>query len=175
MNWFLYGIGRDCHTKRLTIVIQIREYEAKKINRKNMRKSYFIIGRNDDQSTYAYSVGHYHIYNAIRLGKDVVYAVQNWMFRTDYKDIKRQGRLGVIPISGSSVVGTNQGVTSMVIQNNQKIMGDVIHCIGDEYFVKDLELVHLNGKHSKIEAEGWSKVYVCKKDGHYCFAAPTLE
>ena len=76
LNWDLYGFGNDLHSGKLLIVIQIRRSSTERGRYVNVRKNYFLVGTNEDDSTFAHPVESVVVHAAIRKGKDVILAVQ---------------------------------------------------------------------------------------------------
>jgi hypothetical protein len=97
INWDLYGISKDYFSKRLLIVIQIRKWEKRtRRGYANVQKSYFLLGRNEDNTAFAHPVESRVIHHAIKTGQDVCRACQNWMFKGDYTKMIRQGDIAMI-------------------------------------------------------------------------------
>ncbi|HRK21732.1 MAG TPA: hypothetical protein PLX06_07990, partial [Fimbriimonadaceae bacterium] len=86
LNWSLYGFGQDVHGGGLLAVIQIRQfYRRKEGCFAQIRKNYFLLGRNEDGKAFAHSVSAHLVRAAAKNDKDVVLAVQDWIFGGDYK------------------------------------------------------------------------------------------
>jgi len=80
INWDLYGVGRDRFSRKLLIVIQIRKWEKRTRNAwPRLQKSYFLLGRNEDNTAFAHPVSGRTIHSAIKKGSSVVEAVQCWI------------------------------------------------------------------------------------------------
>lgn len=173
MNYDWYGVGYDQHDGGFLGVIQVREFYRRKANRfPEIRKSYFLLGQNEDGTYFAHPVESRVIHNAVKKGADVVEAIQSWIFGTDYSKVIRQGDLCLIPVR--SVKGEDVG-TEKIIEKSHRLMADRILQNGDIYCINP-NLVHLNGTHPTLQnLEGKYKVVVGKRAAFWSFAKPTLD
>jgi len=175
LNWDLYGFGRDIHSKRLLIVVQIRQFIRRYRNGfGTVRKSYFLIGRNEDNTAFAHSVESRVIHSAINTGRDVVKAVQDWIFQCDYKKVIRQGDLALIPVRKVNTEATIIEGNIHVLEDSHQLTASDIRKNGVLYAFNP-SLVHLPGTHPAVSAKGWYKVVVGKRASHWDFAAPTID
>lgn len=173
MNYDWYGVGFDIHDGGFLGVIQVREfYRQKSSYYPEIRKSYFLIGKNEDGTYFAHPVESRVIHAAIKKENDVVTAVQSWIFGTDYSKVIRQGDLCLVPVR--SVKGEERG-TEIIIEKSHRLMADRIIENGDLYAVNP-NMVHLNGTHPSIQnLTGKYKVVVGKRAAFWSFAKPTLD
>jgi hypothetical protein len=175
LNWDLYGVGKDIHSKKLLIVIQVRQYvKAHKGYFPQIRKSYFLIGRNEDNHAFAHSVESRVIHDAINKGKDVIKAVQDWIFGCDYKKVIRQGDLAMIPVKRLNPAAVALEGEKHLIENSHELTSADIRKNGELYAIDPL-LIHLPGTHPTVQAQGWYKIVVGKRASHWDFAAPTID
>jgi hypothetical protein len=175
LNWDLYGVGRDIHSKRLLIVIQVRQYvKARKNYFPQIRKSYFLIGRNEDNHAFAHAVESRVIHSAISKGKDVVKSVQDWIFGCDYEKVIRQGDLAMIPVKKLNPAAVTLPGEKHLIENSHELTSVDIRKNGEVYAVNPL-LIHLPGTHPAVQGTGWYKIVVGKRAAHWDFAAPTID
>jgi hypothetical protein len=174
INWDLYGVGRDYFSKRLLIVIQIRKYEKRYKNGfGNIQKSYFLIGRNEDNTAFAHPVESRVIHSAINKEKDVIRACQDWIFGCDYTKVIRQGDLALIPIRTKQ--GMKLEASELLLQESHKLEAKEIYQNGCLY-AKDPCLHHLPQTHPDlVDLKGWYKVVVGKRGHFYDFATPTID
>jgi len=173
MNYDWYGVSYDLHDGGFLGVIQVREFYRAKANRfPEIRKSYFLIGKNEDATYFAHPVSASKIHAAIRAGKDVVKAVQDWIFGTDYAKVIRQGDLCMIPVR--SVKGEERG-TEIILEKSHRLMADRILENGDLYAINP-NMIHLQGTHPTIQnLTGKFKVVVGRRAAFWSFAKPTLD
>jgi len=173
MNYDFYGVGYDIHDGAFLAVIQVREFYRRKDGRfPEIRKSYFLMGQNEDRTFFAHPVQSHKIHAAIKAGKDVVKSVQDWIFDTDYEKVIRQGDLCLVPVR--SVKGEDRG-TEVILEKSHRLMADRILENGDIYAVNP-NMVHLNGTHPTIQnLVGKYKVVVGKRAAFWSFAKPTLD
>lgn len=175
LNWDLYGVGRDVHSKRLLIVIQIRQFVRRRKNYyAEIKKSYFLIGRNEDNTAFAHPVESRVIHSAINKGVDVVRSVQNWIFGCDYLKVIRHGDLALIPVSRVSHADSAD-FDSKLIQDSHLLSAKEIRVYGGYLYAKNPFLTHLPGTHPDVTGDGWFKVVVGKRSDFYDFAAPTVD
>ncbi len=179
LNWDLYGIGRDIHSKVRLIVIQVRQYVKRRKNYwPDVRKSYFLIGRNEDKTVFAHPVQSKTVHAAIDSNKDVVKACQDWIFQADYAKVKRHGDVAAIPARKPR--GTEVGATQILIQPQD---GSAGHWLETERIVTsenciyayNIHLKHMPGTHPDVIAPGWHRIVVGRRGNFYDFAAPTID
>lgn len=180
LNWDLYGIGRDYHSKRLLIVVQIRQYvKARKNYYPQIRKSYFLIGRNEDNTAFAHPINSRVIHAAIAAEKDVVRACQNWIFGHDYAKIYRQGDVCLVPVSSKNAITKAQPIALQKF----KVDAEGSHlCECEEtrqnssLYVKNPSLFHLPKTHPDfVGLPDWYKIVHGRRGSFYNFAAPTID
>lgn len=172
LNWDLYGVGNDTHSGKLLVVIQIRQSHNTKYG-VNVRKNYFLLGTNEDDSTFAHSVSSNVIHAAIRTGKDVCLSVQNWIFDGDYARMIRQGDLALLPMTKRPSAPTAPR-KRMFLQESHELVGTAIRQNGNLY-VKNPTMYHIPGTHPPISGEGWYKVIVGNRSEFWKFAVPTID
>lgn len=173
LNWDVYGIGVDTHTRRLLIVVQVRQYiKARKNGFADVRKSYFLVGRNEDQTVFAHPVESRVIHHAIRTDGNVIQAVQSWIFGVDYTRVLRQGDVALVP--AKNPIGAESDTTEVTLQESHRITGTAIRENGSVYILNPVA-VHLPGVHPIVEATGWYKVLVGRRADSYSFARPTID
>jgi len=175
LNWDVYGYGKDIHTGRFLAVIQVRQFvRARKNYYPSIRKSYFLIGRNEDNSVFAHPVPARTVQYAARNGRNVILAVQNWIFGGDYRRMIRQGDLAIIPLSRPPRQAEKLPANEMVLEDSHKIQADEIRLNGNLY-ARNPSLTHIPGTHPHISATGWCKIIVGKRSRFWDFAAPTID
>lgn len=173
VNADLYGYGHDIKNRRLLMVVQIRQYVKATTNGYgNVRKNYYLIGRNENNSVFAHPVSGHAIRAAVRAERDVVRAAQAWMFGVDYAEInKRQGDVALImvkqPPKGGHLVG------DIPVPAGHNLSGDQFVKTAGRYYCLNCSLVH--GEHHAIVTHGWSAVIVAKKADAWNFVPPTID
>jgi len=185
LNWSLYDVGSDIHNRKRLIVIQVRQFiKNPKRQFANIRKSYFLIGRNEDNSVFAHPVESRVIHHAISKGNDVIKSVQDWIFGCDYTKIQRQGDIAVIPVRKNQLKGDiydnneykikpENGSDNHFLQAYEIMIDESKHC--QTVFANNPFLQHLPGVHPDIKAKGWHKIIIGKRANFYDFAAPTID
>lgn len=172
LNWDLYGIGADVHTGEALIVIQIRHYEKRRKNWfASVRKNYFLLGVNEDGTTFAHCVRAQVVQSAVARGVDVILAVQDWIFSCDYRRVIRQGDLALIP---ARPAGDWIMETPLTLEKSHLLECDGARQNGHLYALNP-QLTHLPGVHPHIEAHGWYRVITAKRADYWKFAAPTID
>ena len=180
LNYSFYGISKDFHSRRLLVVVQIRQCSQRKTGHfKNVKKSYFLIGRNEDNTGFAHPVSANVVHSAINKGKDVCKACQDWIFGYDYRYVLRQGDVSLVPLKTKAILS---GIQSQFnIRFNCDKEGSHI-CTAEELkkkeniYVKNPSLIHLPGTHPNFEnLKGWFKVVLGKRGRFHDFAVPTID
>jgi hypothetical protein len=173
LNWDLYAIGSDYHSNALLIVIQIRHYfKAVRRHFPSIRKNYYLLGKNEDNTVFAHPVESRVIHHAIKKDADVILAVQKWIFGSDYTKVIRQGDIALIRVKRP--LGELQTTTEIVLEDSHKVSADEIFLNGI-YHVKNPVMVHMPNTHPQISGEGWYKVKVGNRAKYWKFAAPTAD
>lgn len=174
LNWDLYGYGHDCHSGQLLAVIQVREWtEGNRFN--TVRKSYFLLGRNEDQTTFAHPVSANVVHAAIRRDADVVQSVQNWIFGGNYCAMIRHGDLALIPLATRPARTKGQLRKTAVLEGSHELRATQIADVDGRIYAKNPALRHLPGVHPDVAATGWHRVIVGKRASYWNFAAPTID
>ena len=171
INFDWYAYGEDYHSGEFLAIIQVREFYRKKSSRfAQIRKSYFLLGTNEDQTVFSHPVESRVIHAAIKKGKDPIYAVQSWIFGCEYSKVYRQGDICLIPVQ--KVAGDDL-TKEKVIEGSHIIYGDRITENGNVYVVNPT-LIHKPGTHPDVTAKGKFKVVIGKRAAYWSFAKPTL-
>jgi len=172
LNWDLYGFGTDLHSATFLAVIQVREWtEGRRFN--TVRKSYFLIGQNEDASVFAHPVESRVIHAAIKAGRDVVLACQNWIFGGDYAAMIRQGDLALIPLNkrpSADVLGKRK----ITLADSHELKATQIRVNGN-FYAKNPTMRHLPGTHPEVSGKGWYRLIVGKRAEFWNFAVPTVD
>lgn len=173
-NWDLYAIGRDRFSKRLLIVVQIRRWEKQyKNGYPNIRKSYFLLGRNEDETVFAHPVESRVIHSAIKREADIIHAVQSWIFGKDYSFVIRQGDIAMVPVSRPANEAKDKG-TTLLIQDSHSLVADEIKT-ATHLYAKNPALHHVPETHPDVSGTGWYKIVVGQRASFWDFAAPTID
>lgn len=172
-NWDLYGVGRDHYSGKMLAVIQVRQFSRERTDYwPSIRKSYFLLGRNEDSTVFAHPVAATVVRTAIRKDRDPIKAVQRWMWGADYAKVLRQGDLGIVPVrspKGEVIEGP------VVLGESHKIEASVIQQNGGPLYALDPRATHLPGTHPDVETEGWTRIGLAKRAKTWDFAAPTID
>lgn len=176
INWDLYGYGLDVHTGQLLIVLQVRQYIKRHKNWwPTVHKNYFLVGRNEDGSTFAHSVSHAPIFAAIRAGRDVVLAVQNWIFGGDYSAMLRHGDLALLPLRARPAGSKGQLRKHAVLEESHELSATQIAIVENRIYAKNPMLHHMPGTHPDVSARGWFRIMIGARAKFWGFSAPTID
>jgi len=176
INWDLYGVGYDIHSGQLLIVVQVRKYEKRHKNWfPSVRKNYFLVGTNEDGSTFAHAVSHAPIHAAIRAERDVILAVQNWIFGGDYANMLRHGDLALVPMKSRPAGSKGQLRKVAVLEESHELKAAQIAIVDNRIYAKNPQLHHLPGTHSDVNAKGWYRIMIGNRAKFWKFAAPTID
>lgn len=180
LNWDLYGVSRDYFSKRTLIVVQVRQWQKTRRNQQfaNIKKSYFLIGRNEDNTVFAHPVSGHLVQAAAKAGKDVIRACQNWIFGVDYTKIIRQGDVCLIPLKSKAVLATSELISNQFTMQDSHLLkaDEVVMNGGNNIYAKNPSIYHLPKTHPNFEGlQGWFKVVVGRRSNFYSFAAPTID
>ena len=176
INWDLYAVGKDFFSKKTMCIIQIRKWEKRRKNGfANVQKSYFLLGRNEDKTAFAHPVESRVIHHAIKSNKDVIRAVQDWMFGCDYTKVLRQGDVCLYPCKKPSAPTMDKTEVSVDGEGSHFLTAKEIRLNGSLYAL-DPSISHIPGTHPNfIGLNGWWKVVVSKRGRYHDFATPTID
>lgn len=177
LNWDLYAIGKDYFSKRLLIIIQIRQFSKRDYNSyAKLEKSYFLLGRNEDNTAFAHPVLSATITAALKAGRDPIRKVQDWIFKTDYTRILRQGDIALVPLKNAGILRNQKPVSNeMLIEGSHYLRGNIF-CVNDNIYVRHATLKHLPKTHPDfINMKGFYKVISGRRASFYDFAPPTVD
>ena len=157
LNWDLYGVDHDIHTGGLLAVVQIRQSVRQRAGWfLRVRKNYFLVGTNEDGTTFAHAVSANVVHAAINHNTNVVLAVQRWMFGCDYQRVIREG-----------VVTIAQSHQLMGAQMRRTPEGDL--------YAQHPTLIHTKGTHPTVKGTGWFRLAESRRADFWRFAAPTID
>lgn len=169
INWDLYGYGRDCHCRRKLAVIQVRQYQKLyKNGYANVKKSYFLIGNNEDKTAFAHPVSARAIHAAIRNGQDVVREAQGWIFGHKYEKILRQGDVGFVRAYRA---GEYHG-DAIVIMGTHRVTGKISKR-GSHLYVEDGVVTHPTHKDEMLP--GLWEIIIGRRAPYHEFVEPTAD
>ena len=174
LNWDLYAIGQDVHSGKMLAIVQIRKARITKYGT-SVRKNYFLCGYNEDGSAFAHPASANVIRTAIRLERDPILAVQDWMFAGDYADMVRQGDVALVPVKRAQ--GQHVALDEMIVEGSHgshKLEARVIRKNGYIYALDPI-LTHTLNQHPTVSATGWYRVIVAERGHFWKFAAPTKD
>lgn len=184
LNWDLYGVGNDVHSGNLLAVIQVRQSVKPRKSRDwvQTKKSYFLLGTNEDETSFAHPVDFRSVRDAIRKDKDVILAVQNWIFQGDYIRMVRQGDMALLPllVKPNLKNATEIMSESLVLSSNDndtgthRLTADRVYQNNNLYALNP-RLVHEPGTHPYVSAQGWCKIIVGQRGRFWNFAKPTID
>lgn len=170
LNWDLYAFGYDLHSGQLLAVVQIRKFERRR-KYPRIRKNYFLIGYNEDNTVFAHPVESRVIHSAIKSDRDVIAAIQRWMFGTDYSHVTRQGDVALIPQRPRTK--NTISVHAATIERSHILRADEIRSDGESVWAKNPSLTHPT--HPPVSAAGWHKIVISQRAAYWKFAAPTAD
>ena len=174
INYDFYGVGYDLHNEEFLAVIQIREfYRQKSSYYPEIRKNYFLLGRNEDGRYFAHPVESRVIHFAIRKGNDVIKAVQNWIFGADYSKVLRQGDICLLPVK--KVKGDLYDKNEILMEDSHQLTAEKIFLYQGNYYCVNPSLVHLKNTHPSLSEVGSFMVIVGNRTFSWSFASPTLD
>jgi hypothetical protein len=176
LNWDLYGVGHDIHSGKLLAAIRIRRFFRKKASYyPSIRKNYFLVGENEDATVFAHAVSSAVIRSAIRRDVEVIPAIQNWIFGSDYAGLIRQGDVALIPCSrrpGAPHVANKVHV----IEKTHRLDATSLRRDETDLWARRPHMIHLPGTHPEVSGEDrWYKIAVGLRAEFWKFAAPTID
>jgi len=177
LNWDLYGVARDCHSRKTLAVIQIREFYRRKAGYyARIRKNYFLLGRNEDGSAFAHPITSRPIHAAIHAARCPVKAAQDWIFGTDYRRVLRQGDMALLPKKprgrGREI---SRGTIRVDGEGSHLLNADRFLVQGERIFALNPTMRHTRGVHPLIRGLGWFHVLIGRRADSWSFAQPTID
>lgn len=164
-------------------VIQVRQsIRAYKNGYLNIRKSYFLIGYNENENPFAHPVESRMVHAAIK--KDpapeyVVSAAQAWIWGIPVEKLPlvlRNGDTAMIPSKTppktAEVMADSQAGLRLI--DSHILTADSIIRNGSLY-AKNPTINHLKNQHPTITGKGWYKIMVGNRADYHSFARPTID
>lgn len=174
INYDFYGVGLDIHNESFLAVIQVREFYRRKTNRyPQIRKNYFLLGKNEDGRCFSHSINGNVIHAAIKKDRDVIKAVQDWIFKCDYSKALRQGDLCLLPVR--AIKGDIIEAKELLLEDSHQLLADQIYKFKNEHYCINPQLIHLKNTHPSISGIGKYKVIIATRASFWGFAKPTLD
>jgi len=178
INWDFYAIGKDYFSKKIMAIVQIRKWEKRsRRGFASVNKSYFLLGRNEDNTAFAHPVESRVIHHAIKVGNDPIRACQDWIFGCDYTKVIRQGDVALIPSTQRQASNAKElERKDLFIDDSEshELKADKIAQNGALYALNP-SIYHLPKTHPDFQnLEGWYKVVIGKRGRYHDFAAPTI-
>ena len=171
INWDLYAVGNDMYDRQFLAIIQVQRYELQHKNWwPTVHKNYFLVGRNEDNTAFAHPIQAQVIHRAIRDDKDVILAVQNWMFGGDYANLIRQGDIALIHVK--SVPAPEVDEQAVMVAESHEIVAKKFRRNRHLYA---LDPVISHPQHPMVSGRGWYRVMESKRADYWRFAPPTKD
>lgn len=172
LNWDLYAFGRDMHTHKSLAVVQVRQYVKRhKGWYPSVRRNYFLIGRNEDGTAFAHPVQSRVVHTAAATGKNIIRAVQRWMFKCGYEDVVRQGDVAFVPMQ--RIKGELRIEKEVLLAESHKVVADEIRENGEAIYVLNPSSTHQT--HDSVKLQGWWKIVVGRRARYWKFARPSKD
>lgn len=175
LNWSLYAYGKDYYHKRFLCVIQVRQFRRiKRSYYPNILKNYYLLGRNEDDTVFAHPISSQVVRTAIKNNKDVIHAVQSYIFQFDYKKLIRQGNIALIPKEKPK--GNLLPLKEIIIDQSHKVIGTDIYKYqnktDDTYYVINPIVQHLPMIRDTIEVHGCYRINIGLEAASWMFLSP---
>jgi len=172
----LYGADFD---KNL-YVVQVRQASRARTSYwLEVRKSYFLIGRNENGLAFAHCINGAGVRAAIRQETEAkpetaVNAALKWIWSTDrYTEIVRQGDIGLLPVKLKPAIKPIGAHVIMVVDAHQLWSGEIRK--NGKLFAKNPYLHHVKKQHPDVKCNGWYQVIVGKRELPWSFAPATKD
>lgn len=177
----LYGI--DAAEK--LFVIQVRQsYRPHKNWYLQVRKSYFMIGWNENGNTFAHPIGSGVVHGAIKRDpspESPVRAARAWIWGIDEKRLSgvlRNGDVALIPAKCPQkevdIFGGGEYRVDDDVASDHHVIADQLRVNGAVYALNP-RLYHRKGQHPAARGEGWYRVVVGRRADFHDFARPTVD
>jgi hypothetical protein len=170
LNWDCYGYGTDIHTGTFLALIQVRQTAWNKYGNSS-RKSYFLLGHNEDDSVFAHCVESRTIHAALAANRDPVLASQSWMFECDYARVIRQGDLALVPLTHTPHASRTDARAESLMRSHL-LRADEIRLNG-VYYALNPVVVH--PVHPRISASGWYKIICANRARFWDFSKTRVD
>jgi hypothetical protein len=177
----LYGIDAAARL----YVIQVRQsYRAHKNYFLSVRKSYFMIGHNENGNPFAHPISAGIVHAAIRRDpspESPVRAAQAWIWGIEEKrlpDVLRNGDVALIPAKAPKtnidIFSAGEYRVDDDVASDHHVIADQIIANGAIYALNPI-LYHRKNQHPEARGEGWFKVVVGRRADFWDFARPTVD
>lgn len=180
INLDIYGV--DIVDGQYLGVVQVRQFERRYKNGwGNIRKNYFLVGRNENGGPFAHPVPAQVIRRTGDSPESPVTAARSWIFdcpKNKLPLIKRHGDVAAIPVRcprGEQYWSQTHGI--QLIDEHYLIANQACSQDGRLY-VKDFHLYHGKRQHPDVNAaerEGWFRIQVGRRSDFWSFSKPTAD
>lgn len=177
----LYGIDAAARL----YVIQVRQsFRPHKNWYLSVRKSYFMIGYNENGNPFAHAISSGVVHGAIKRDpapESPVRAAQAWIWGIDESKLPavlRNGDVALVPAKcPQKEVAVYSGGEYRVddgVASDHHLIADEVRANGAIY-AKNPTIYHRKGQHPAAHGEGWFKVVVGRRADFWSFARPTVD
>jgi|GEM_PF-3146011 len=141
----------------------------------NVRKTYFLVGRNELTGEYfRHPVGSHAVRAAIKADPDpaaVVRAVQRWMWEVTPRQLARSVRQGdVLLVPETRIPATESRGTAYLVAESHQITADEIRVNGRIYALNP-SIIHVKNQHAPVALTGWCSIRTARTADAWDFAA----
>ena len=161
-------------------VVQVRQsFRHRASHYLQTRKSYFLIGRNENGNAFAHCVGAHAIRSSINNEtacnpKTAVNAACRWIWGTDrYNEILRHGDVGLLPVKSKPNIPEIGANVIIVIDSHQLWSGSIRK--NGKLYAKNPYLHHIKNQHPDIRGNGWYCVIIGRREPAWSFAPVTVD
>jgi hypothetical protein len=162
-------------------VVQVRQFVKQYKNGfSNVKKSYFLIGYNENGNPFAHPVSAHAIHAAIKKDpspEGPVKAAQAWIWNIKVDQLSsviRNGDVAMIPIKTVPKKDVELKSGMMQIIDSHYVYAKEIRINGNIYAINPT-VRHLKSQHPTVKGKGWFKIVIGTRANHHDFARPTVD
>lgn len=176
VNVDIYGL--DVVNGQALGVVQVRQcYKKKSWGFSNVRKNYFLVGRNErTKSVFAHPIPAGVVHAAIRRDpspQSPITAARAWVFEVDRSrltDIIRHGDVALVPGKRLPVGEQTEQPLPVNVLDAHVLRADRAVRIGDRLYALNPQLHHEKNQHADVSGIGWYRVQVGLRASFWKFA-----
>lgn len=176
LNFDLYGASEFSNLYIIQVRQSVRQRRSWYLE---VRKSYFLIGRNENGNAFSHCVSYAPVQAAIRKNPGYIGAAVDgalkWIWGTSkFCDIIRHGDVALLPVKRVPIDAVKQDVLVLDVEKSHTLLSNDIRISGKVY-AYNATLTHKKNQHGDVKCNGWAQVLVGRRERPWDFAKQTID
>lgn len=180
VNVDLYGVAT--WRRRAYAVVQVRESTFHPTRYTRVRKDYYLVGRNENGTSFAHPVSYAPVRAAVRRNPDdlaaPVLAAMAWVWGCtvdQLRAVERNGDTALVPVSRLPRDVQSLGSGRARVVDSHVVEASEIATDGETVYARGARLYHGRGQHPEVRHDGWARVVIGRRERTWGFTSPTAD